>query len=92
MRTTIKIPVTHVELLRQIKRWCNTDDRKWLFMAELVAIKGTPTDSDGDIWAINNLVFDAVYDYRAMQWAFRIAKAKIKDYEAGTYKPDTAVI
>ena len=79
------------KVMQKIKRWASTDERRWLFVAELAVIKKIPTDSDHDIWAGNNLVFE-MFDTFAMMRAFEAAKKNIKAYEAGDYMPQTFVI
>ena len=68
--------MTYQEQLTRIKRWATTDRRKWLFIYALCETGNINVDSDGDVWAHNERVFDLVFNARAciLQEALKWAK------------------
>lgn len=68
--------MTYQQQLTKIKRWAKTDRRKWLFVYALCETADINVDSDGDVWAHNERVFDLVFNARAciLQEALKWAK------------------
>jgi hypothetical protein len=73
--------MTYQEQLTRIKRWAKTDLRKWLFMYALCETSDINVDSDGDVWAHNEQVFDLVFNAGACILAGALNRAKLYEEE-----------
>jgi hypothetical protein len=69
--------MTYQEQLTRIKRWAKTDLRKWLFMYALCETSDINVDSDGDVWAHNEQVFDLVFNAGACILEEALKRAKL---------------
>jgi hypothetical protein len=77
-------------IIRNIKAWTRNDEfRIWLYSYTLVQSSDIPTDSDGDVWAYNEVVFLAYTDKNALQRALEETKRRYnfdEDYYREEYK------
>ncbi len=73
--------MTYQRQLTKIERWAKTDRRKWLFMYALCEISDINVDSDGDVWAHNERVFDLVFNAEACILEEALKRAKLYEEE-----------